>query len=80
MKDDETEEVNFSKNDMKRMNAEIGDLIYLCDARKYLGGLKSIHVIYGEPHDEDGVVFINNEQLLNGQFVEGKSLTAEKEM
>jgi SSS family solute:Na+ symporter len=79
-KEDEADTTNFSKNDMKLMKAGEGDLIYLCDARKYLGGLKSIHTVYGEPHDEDGVVYINNEHLLNGQFIEGKPLTAEKEM
>jgi SSS family solute:Na+ symporter len=79
-KEDETDAANFSKNDMKLMKAEVGDFIYLCDARKYLGGLKSIHTIYGEPHDEDGLVYINNEHMLNGQFVKGKPLTAEKEM
>jgi len=73
--------VHFSKNDMKRMAAEVGDLVYLCDNRAYLGGLKSIHTVYGEPHDgEDGIVLIGNEDLLNGVFVKGKILTAEKEM
>ena len=71
---------NFSKNDMQKMAADVGDLVYLCDARGYLGGLKSVHAVYGEPHEEDGVVYINNEHLLNGVFIEGKTLTAEKEM
>jgi SSS family solute:Na+ symporter len=71
---------NFSKNDMEKMKANVGDLVYICDARKYLGGLKSIHTVFGEPHEEDGVVYINNEELLNGVFIEGKILTAEKEM
>ncbi len=79
-RDDDKDEVHLSKNDMERMKAEVGDLVYLCDARKYLGGLKSIHSVFGEPHDEDGVVYINNEHLLNGQFVSGRPLTAEKEM
>ena len=79
-KDEEADTANFSKNDMERMKAGVGDLVYLCDARKYFGGLKSVHTVYGEPHDEDGVVYIDNENLLNGQFVEGKPLTAEKEM
>ena len=68
------------ENDMKKMAAEVGDLVYLCDARGILGGLKSVHTVYGEPHEEDGVVYINNEHLLNGVFIEGKKLTAEKEM
>lgn len=72
--------IHFSKNDMKRMAAEIGDLVYISDARKYLGGLKSVHTIYGEPHEEDGIVYISSEHLANGQFVKGKLLIAEKEM
>ena len=72
--------VNFSTADMEKMKANVGDLIYLCDARKYMGGLKSTHCIYGEPHGEDGVVYITNETLLNGVYEEGKILTAEKEM
>jgi len=80
IKEGDDEIVNFSKNDMNKMAAEVGDLIYLCDVRAYLGGLKSIHVIAGDPHEEDGVVYINNEEKLNGQFIEGKKLEAEKEM
>jgi len=73
--------VHFSRNDMQRMAAEVGDLVYLCDKRAYLGGLKSVHTVYGEPHDgEDGIVLIGNEDLLNGVFVKGRKLTAEKEM
>jgi SSS family solute:Na+ symporter len=45
-----------------------------------LGGLKSVHVKFGEPHNEDGIVYITNEEKLNGQFIEGRILTAEKEM
>jgi SSS family solute:Na+ symporter len=76
--DDNT--VNFSENDMKQMAAEIGDLVYISDARKYLGGLKSVHAEYGIPHNEDGIVYINKEHKLTGLFVEGKILSAEKEM
>ncbi len=80
VKDHKEDTAHFSKSDMKRMKANVGDLVYLCDARKILGGLKSVHTVFGEPHDETGLVYINNESLLNGQFVEGKLLSAEKEM
>ena len=80
MTDDVEDIARFSKNDMEKMKAEVGDLVYICDARKYLGGLKSVHSTYGEPHDEDGVVYINNEHFLNGVFIKDKMLTAEKEM
>ncbi|MEP0860476.1 MAG: sodium:solute symporter family protein [Ignavibacterium sp.] len=80
LKEGEDDTVHFSKNDMKRMAAEVGDLVYLSDARRYLGGLKSVHTVYGEPHDEDGIVYISNDHYEQGQFVKGKLLTAEKEM
>jgi SSS family solute:Na+ symporter len=72
--------MEFSKKDMERMSAEVGDLVYVSDARKYMGGLKSAHSTYGNPHNEDGVVYISQEHFEQGQFVKGKMLTAEKEM
>lgn len=80
LKDYEEDVVRLSKSDMEKMQAEVGDLVYLCDIRKYLGGLKSTHSTFGEPHDENGIVYINNEHRLNGQFVKNKTLLAEKEM
>ena len=62
------------------MAANKGDLVYVSDSRKWLGGLKSIHSVYGEPHEEGGIVYISEEQLGHGQFVKDKSLIAEKEM
>lgn len=79
-KDGEEDTINVSKKEMELMKANVGDLVYLCDSRKYLGGLKSIHSAFGEPHDEDGIVYINNEHLLSGVFIKDKLLTAEKEM
>ena len=78
--DSEEDIVCFSKHEMDKMAAEVGDLVYVSDSRKWLGGLKSIHSVYGEPHEEEGIVYISEEQLAHGQFVEEKSLTAEKEM
>ncbi|MDP7558176.1 MAG: sodium:solute symporter family protein [Candidatus Marinimicrobia bacterium] len=72
--------VHFSKDDMSAMKANSGDLVYLSDKRKWLGGLKSIHSVFGEPHDESGVVFVTGEQIVHGLFVEGRILEAEKEM
>ena len=69
IKEGEDDIVNLSKEDMLKMKANPGDLVYLCDSRKYLGGLKSIHSVIGEPHDETGVVYINDEQMQSGVFV-----------
>ena len=74
------EEVRFSSNDMKKMNAKPGDLVYLCDERWWLGGLKSIHSVYGEPHHNDGVVLISENQQQSGLFNADHKLFGEKEM
>ena len=71
LKDDDIDEIRFSKNDMQAMAANVGDLVYISDKRKWLGGLKSIHSIYGKPHDKDGVVYINKEHKQGGIFADG---------
>ena len=73
-------EITFSMSDMGKMKANVGDLIYLSDKRKWLGGLKSVHSVFGEPHDEDGQVYLTSDQIRQGLFVEGKVLVGEKEM
>ncbi len=72
--------LQFSKNDMALMKAHIGDLVYLSDKRRWLGGLKSVHSSYAEPHDEDGVVYVTKDLAESGLFAEGRELRAEKEM
>ena len=78
--DIEDDSIRFSKNDMLKMKAEVGDLVYLCDNRTWLGGLKSIHSVYGEPHDTDGVVMITKNQQQSGLFDQNRKLFGEKEM
>ena len=65
---------------MGEMNANVGDLVYVSDKRKWLGGLKSIHSIFGEPHEETGIAYLTSDQAESGMFVTGRMLTAEKEM
>ncbi len=72
--------IRFSKSDMELMAADPGDLVYLMDRRKWLGGLKSIHSVYGAPHEDEGVVYISDEVRKSGMFVENRILEAEKEM
>ena len=80
VKDCEEGEVRFSIGDMETMGADVGDLVYLADERKWLGGLKSVHSVYGEPHKEDGVVYITQFQVESGLFDEKRKLIAEKEL
>jgi len=76
----ELDVVRFSKNDMNNMKANPGDFVFIEDSRWWLGGLKSAHSVYGEPHEEDGVAYLNQQHLDHGQFIEGLYLKAEKEM
>ena len=78
--DHEQDEVMFSKNDLLKLGAEVGDLVYLSDKRKWLGGLKSIHSKIGKHHNEDGKVYLSEDQIDHGLFDKGKMLIAEKEM
>ena len=78
--DHEQDEIMFSKNDLSKLEAEVGDLVYLSDKRKWLGGLKSIHSKIGKSHNEDGKVYLNEDQIDHGLFDKGKMLIAEKEM
>ena len=80
IKNQDDTKIYFSKNDMERMSANPGDLVYLCDKRKWLGGLKSIHSVYGDPHTIDGKVYIDQGQSVTGLFSDGYTLIAEKEM
>jgi len=80
IKSGDEDTINFSQSDMKKMKANVGDLVYISDARKWMGGLKSIHSVFGEPHNEEGVAYLCNDHIEQGQFVKDKILIAEKEM
>ncbi len=72
LKESEEDLMFFSKNDMLKLAADKGDLVYLTDSRKILGGLKSAHSIFGEPHNEDGIVYFSQSILEQGQFISWK--------
>ena len=80
LEDNEDDYVRFSISDMETMGADVGDMVYLADERKWLGGLKSIHSYYGEPHSEENVVYITKSQAESGLFATNKKLIAEKEL
>ena len=44
----------LSKPLMKALEVEVGDVVYVCDPRRWLGGLRSEHCIVGAASDEDG--------------------------
>ena len=80
LKEGDKDTVGFSINDMEVMAADVGDLVYLADERKWLGGLKSIHSVYGDPHTENGTVYITQAHVEMGMFDPERKLRAEKEL
>ena len=80
LKEGDKDTVGFSINDMEVMAADVGDLVYLADERKWLGGLKSIHSVYGDSHTEDGTVYITQAHVEMGMFDPERKLCAEKEL
>lgn len=78
--DDTGEFARFAKEDMEKMALDEGDLVYLCDSRAWLGGLKSVHSKAGKPHSEPGVVYITPEMEESALFTKSTRVIAEKEM
>ncbi|OGU63235.1 MAG: hypothetical protein A2W30_00500 [Ignavibacteria bacterium RBG_16_36_9] len=48
---------NLSESNMVKMKANIGDLVYLSDTQRWIGGLKSIHSVFGKPDTDDGIIY-----------------------
>ncbi len=70
--------VHLDKHDMERMSAKPGDLIYVTDARWHLGGLRSIHVKAGEPHETPGIIKMSEKVFEDANLVVGKTVKVEK--
>jgi SSS family solute:Na+ symporter len=64
---------------MNHLAADQGDLAYVCDKRKWLGGLRSAHAHFDGAHQLGETVLLSQEIYDNGHFLEGKLLVVEKE-
>ncbi len=70
--------VRLSRADMARLKARAGDLLYVGDARWWLGGLRSTHCRAGEPHEAGNVVLIHQEAFELGNFLPRRRVRVEK--
>jgi len=79
-KEDDIEKaiVYVSQEDMEIMKANEGDIIYLEDQRRWLGGLKSCHAKFGKPHTEKGIVYLPQALFDYAGFKKDKKLRLEK--
>ena len=68
------------KETMEGLAAGDGDLVYVCDKRWWLGGLRSTHGTVQGSHDHGEVVYLAKDLADNGHFLAGKMIVLEKEM
>ena len=70
--------VRLATADMERMKVRPGDLLYVGDARRWLGGLRSLHCRAGQPHDQGNVVLIAEAAFKAGSFKPTRPVRVEK--
>jgi len=70
--------VRLRLEDMERLKAREGDLLYVADARRWLGGLRSSHCRAGKPHERGNVMLINEEAFKAGNLLTDRPVRIEK--
>lgn len=72
--------IRLSHAAMEELQAEPGDLLYLADSRWWLGGLRSVHVKAGLPHELPDVVQISRADIDRGNLKTDRPVRVEKLM
>ena len=71
--------VVLSKSQAADLASEVGDLLYVCDRRWWLGGLRSFHTKLGAVHAEgDPTLRLSPEAMARGHFSDGDWVYVEK--
>jgi len=70
--------IRLSIDDMQRLKAHPGDLLYVADARPWLGGLRSAHCRAGVAHREGNAVLMAPTTFHDGDFRPGRPVRVEK--
>lgn len=65
---------------MQALEAEPGDLIYVSDARWWLGGFRSLHVRAGAPLDDDSRLLVGPRVVEQGHLLAHRYVVVEKTM
>ncbi len=73
------EEFSISPETARRLSANVGDMVYLSDARPWLGGLRSVHAKIAALHDkENRIVFISPSLVKDGNLLANREHILEK--
>ncbi len=65
---------------LEGLAAEEGDMVYICDRRWWLGGLRSTHGTLQGVHEHGEVIYLSEDVANNGHFLPGKMIVVEKEL
>lgn len=65
---------------MQQLDAEVGDLIYVSDARWWLGGFRSLHVRAGAPLEDDARLWVSPSVIDQGHLLAHRYVMVEKTM
>lgn len=63
---------------MEELQAKPGDLLYVADSRWWLGGLRSVHVTAGPPHDRPDVLLLSDSETERGNLRSDRRIRVEK--
>jgi SSS family solute:Na+ symporter len=73
-----TEGAIIDPKDLEKMKARTGDLIYVADKRRWLGGLRSVHARALEGKAKKGSVLLSHQMILEGRLRLGEQVRIEK--
>jgi solute:Na+ symporter, SSS family len=73
--------VQVDRETLEGLAADGGEIVYVTDARGWLGGLRSTHAkVLAEPHEHGEVVYLAPDIADTGHFLAGKMMKVVKEM
>ncbi|MBD3235536.1 MAG: hypothetical protein GF330_02395 [Candidatus Eisenbacteria bacterium] len=73
-----SETVQLHPDDLAVLHADAGDMLYVADARRILGGLRSLHVKAGDPGGERGMLGISADLVEEGNLRADCAVRVEK--
>jgi len=73
-------EAQIHLQDLEKIKAKLGDLLYVADKRRWLGGLKSMHIKAGTPAKKPGIILLPAEQIKSARLKTGELVRVEKIM
>ena len=76
--ENEANVVTLHPDDLARLHAKPGDMLYAADRRWWLGGLRSAHVRAGQPGGQPGTVAIDRRSLAPGELGPQTQVRVEK--